>query len=91
MDFQITGIENALDLQTPGTTSPAQPSRRGSGLLNFLGGLQGFLQPKPIQVPEIQDTAPISDSASPQTVAAYVVLAVFVLGSAGLLFYILKK
>lgn len=91
MDFQITGIDNALDLQTPGTTSPAQPRRRGSGLLNFLGGLQGFLQPKPIEVPQIQDTAPISDSASPQTVAAYVALAVFVLGSAGLLFYILKK
>jgi hypothetical protein len=91
MDFEITGLDTALDLQTPGTTSPAQPSRRGSGFLNLLGGLQGFLQPKPIQVPEIQDTAPISDSASPQTIAAYVVLAVFVLGSAGLLFYILKK
>ncbi len=89
--FVVSGTDTALDFQEPGTTSAAITAATGSPWLAAIQGVKSFLTPKPLNLPQVQDTAPISDSTPPGTVAAYLIMGTFVVGAAGLLFYLLKK
>lgn len=89
----ITGLDTAIDLQDPTTTSPAlqQDTRQRGRFWSALGDfLLGATQPR---IPgQIVDTAP---PPQPQNnvgqIAGYATLGVITLGSVALLIYLIGK